>query len=194
MQSKSKSSRGGANQQTVQEGLETLQTLIPGFTPNLDAMKASCWADLALDVNGVALKVVLLKSHYPQLDLGVVLAANPKLLLQSYKSLDDSARQVKHLLVTAMDHQAILQQVPSLLDPKALVSVIVSLRKWYLGKDPIKELERDPDLVRRAQENDVPFEPVYADKDGNWTAPALQQRQKRADWQRFIDEDQFKQV
>lgn len=48
LQSKSKSSRGGANQQTVQEGLETLQTLIPGFAPNLDAMKASCWVSHAV--------------------------------------------------------------------------------------------------------------------------------------------------
>lgn len=29
---------------------------------------------------------------------------------------------------------------------------------------------------------DQPFEPVYADENGNWVVPLLNYREKRADW------------
>ena len=38
-----------------------------------------------------------------------------------------------------------------------------TVNKWYkLERNPIEVLEGDPDLVRRAQDMDVPFEPGVA--------------------------------
>jgi hypothetical protein len=46
-------------------------------------------------VNGVAEKVVLLKTHYPALDLSAVLAVHPKMLLLTSAELDRNAQQVR---------------------------------------------------------------------------------------------------
>lgn len=50
---------------------------------------------LAADANGVASKLILLKSAYPRLDLARVLATHPRLLLQTVAELDKSAQQVQ---------------------------------------------------------------------------------------------------
>ena len=68
------------------------------------------------------------------------------------------------------------------------------MNKWYnLERDPIEVLEADPDLVQRAQDNDVPLEPVYLDENGDWTCPLLNYKEKRTDWQAYIDKSQAKQ-
>ena len=55
-------------------------------------------------------------------------------------------------------------------------------------------LEDDPDLVQRAQDNDTPFEPVYMEEDGRWTAPLLNYAEKRTAWQAYIDQNFYKQA
>ena len=40
---------------------------------------------------------------------------------------------------------------------------------------------------------DVPLEPVYLNDDGSWTAPSLNYKEKRADWQAYIDRTVYKQ-
>jgi hypothetical protein len=69
-----------------------------------------------------------------------------------------SPLQVRQILVTAPSPEAILSVVPALLEPRVLASVLVTVTKWYFGKeDPVAVLSRDPDLVRRAQDNDAPW-------------------------------------
>ncbi|KAG2490964.1 hypothetical protein HYH03_010640 [Edaphochlamys debaryana] len=175
----------------LREGLQALEALLPGFTPNLDSLKASEWARIASDAPAAASKIILLKTHYPRLDLARALAAHPRLLLQSVEQLDRSATQ---LLDRAKDAERLLAAVPALLEPKALISVLITVTKWYqLEKDPIEVLEADPELVQRAQDYDVPFEPVYIDEQGNWSAPLLNYREKRTDWQKYIDQTFYKQ-
>jgi hypothetical protein len=66
------------------------------------------------------------------------------------------------------------------------------VRKWYdLKRDPIEVLEADPDLLTRAQVNDVPLEPVYMNDDGEWTCPLFNYAEKRTDWQTFIDSTRY---
>lgn len=49
---------------------------------------------------------------------------------------------------------AIVEVTPELLDPRWLVSVLVTVRKWYqLKKDPVEVLDMDPELVQRSQAN-----------------------------------------
>ncbi|GIL83261.1 hypothetical protein Vretimale_11371 [Volvox reticuliferus] len=189
-----RTARVAATPEEIRAGLETLESLVPGFTPNLDTLKASEWARLAADARAVASKIILLKSHYPRLDLARVLVAQPKLLLQSPEQLDRSARQVRSLLSRAKDLERLLAAEPALMEPRALVSVLITVTKWYyLEKDPVEVLEADPDLVRRAQDYDVPFEPVYMDEQGNWTAPLLNYKEKRTEWQKYIDQTFYKQ-
>jgi hypothetical protein len=41
------------------------------------------------------------------------------------------------------------------------------VNKWYhLKRDPIEVLEQDPDIIRRAQDMDTPFEPVSVLRNG----------------------------
>ncbi|KXZ54611.1 hypothetical protein GPECTOR_4g676 [Gonium pectorale] len=186
--------RVAASPEQLRAGLDTLEALVPGFCPNLDTLKASDWARLAADAPSVASKLILLKGHYPSLDLARVLAVQPKLLLQSNEQLDRSARQVKSLLSRASDPCRLLAAVPPLLEPRALISVLITVTKWYhLQKDPIEVLEADPELVQRAQDYDVPFEPVYMDEQGNWSAPLLNYAEKRTEWQKYIDQTFYKQ-
>lgn len=51
-------------------------------------------ANLALDVEGVAEKVVVLKTYYPRLNLSSVLSRYPKVLLQDRQQLEKSAAKV----------------------------------------------------------------------------------------------------
>ncbi len=95
--------------------------------------------------------------------------------------LRPSRIQVKRLLASARDMDLLLETVPELLSPKQLLSVLTTVscyfsnqnrnftpslkvnkwyNKWSAKRDPIEVLETDPDLIRRAQDMDVPFEPV----------------------------------
>lgn len=163
-----------ASPQDIERGVEALEALLPGFQLNMDKLKASDWGRLAADANGVATKLILLKTAYPGLDLARVLAAHPRLLLQTVAEPDKSAQQVKSLLAGAKDMERLLAAVPELMDARTLV------------------LESDPELIQRAQDMDVPFEPVY-DADGNFETPLLNYREKRTDWQAWIDQTRYKQ-
>jgi hypothetical protein len=48
-------------------------------------------------------------------------------------------------------------------------------------------------LIRTAQENDMPFEPIYQSEDGGWMVPSLNYKEKRTDWQAYIDKNIYKQ-
>lgn len=75
-------------------------------------------------------KIIMLKLHYPRLDLAKVLAKKPKMLLLSYEKLDQQAQQVRHLLSRAKDLERLLGLVPELLDPKECISILITVTKW----------------------------------------------------------------
>lgn len=178
----------------IEGGMEALELLIPGFVLNLEAMGAMDWVKLLTDPQAVAQKIVILKTYHPKLDLGKALNKYPRILLLAPGELERASSQVRSLLATAPDPDAILVEVPALLEPPNLISALVTIQKWYhLAKDPVMVLQQDPDIIRRAQENDVPFEPVYVDENGNWMAPLLNYKEKRTDWQEYIDRTVYKQ-
>lgn len=149
----SKKHKLAASREAVAAGVQALESsLVPGLKIDIEAMRAVDWVALCLDTSGAAARLVLLKTHLPRADLTRIVQCNPGLLLQDAATLEDNARQVKHLLADAKDADALLTALPSLLDPRVLLSVLVSVRKWYHGRrDPIEVLEADPDLVLRAQ-------------------------------------------
>eukprot|EP00200_Dunaliella_tertiolecta_P001510 CAMPEP_0202349006 /NCGR_PEP_ID=MMETSP1126-20121109/6682_1 /ASSEMBLY_ACC=CAM_ASM_000457 /TAXON_ID=3047 /ORGANISM="Dunaliella tertiolecta, Strain CCMP1320" /LENGTH=281 /DNA_ID=CAMNT_0048940753 /DNA_START=145 /DNA_END=989 /DNA_ORIENTATION=- len=178
----------------LESGIERLELLLPGFSINIEQLSALQWADLVTDTNGVAAKLVALKGCYPNLDLVDLLQKYPKVLTLEPQELRENAYKVMELLQGAKNPEAIIQAVPELITPKILASVIITINKWYqLERDPIEVLENDPDIVRRAQEVDTPFEPVYVNDDGSWMLPQLAYRERRSEWQKYIDQTRFKQ-
>ncbi|GAX78148.1 hypothetical protein CEUSTIGMA_g5590.t1 [Chlamydomonas eustigma] len=179
----------------IQDGIQQMQSLLPGpptFVPNMDLMKGSDWAIVLLDPQATASKLVQLKMHFPGMNLSKVIAARPTLLLRSSIELEKDALGVKKLLTTAKNIDVLLETVPALMSPKTLLSAIVTVNKWYhLKRDPVEVLEQDPDIIRRAQDMDTPFEPVYEDGEGNYEAPQLNYREKRTDWQAYIDKKYY---
>lgn len=59
------------------------------------APHACAQGHLAASAGDVGARIILLKGHYPGLDLARVLAYQPRMLLQSCEELDRSARQVR---------------------------------------------------------------------------------------------------
>eukprot|EP00877_Chromochloris_zofingiensis_P013208 jgi/Chrzof1/8140/UNPLg00187.t1 len=79
------------------------------------------------------------------------------------------------------------------MSPPTLIRVLVTVEKWYYNKkDPVAVLEADPDLITRAQACDIPFEPVYVNPDGSWTAPLLNYKESRTEWQAYLDKKLYK--
>eukprot|EP00775_Hariotina_reticulata_P003512 gene3512-3782_t len=166
--------------EAIQAGVHSLEQLLPGLQIDVEAMKASEW------------------THYPRADLPRIIQKQPQLLLQDIAEMEDNAKQVKQLLADARDPDALLTVLPSLMDPRTLISVLVTVKKWYFNKrDPVEVLEADPELILRAQDCDIPFEPVYLEGGGNgektWMAPSLNYHEKRAPWQQYIDQNIYKQ-
>ncbi|KIZ03652.1 hypothetical protein MNEG_4306 [Monoraphidium neglectum] len=178
----------------IEAGIEALELLIPGFQIDLERIKASEWVRIVTDPSSAAIKLVVLKTAYPGADLAKILQEKPGLLLQDVSVLESNARQVHSLLEGARDRDALLTALPLLLEPRTLISVLITVEKWYFKKkDPIAVLEADPDLIRRAEACDVPLEPVYINEDGSWMAPSLNYKEKRTDWQAYIDRTVYKQ-
>jgi len=181
-------------EEQLMAGFAALEALLPGFSPTLEGMSAAQWAEVAMDTKGTAAKIVTLKVVWPGVDLAQVLTRFPRPLLQTTAEITDDAAKVRDLLKRAKNPDAIIQAEPPLMVPKSLASVLVTINKWFhLAKDPVQVLENDPEIVRRAQEMDQPLEPVYQDEKGNWIVPELHYRERRADWQRYIDQQRYKQ-
>lgn len=176
----------------IEQGLTSLETLLPGFMVNLEALKASDWVTVVTDPSGVALRVIALKRAFPTLDVAVVLSAYPRPLAQPLEEVEASSTKVADLLKDAADPAAIIAELPQMLSPQAAIQVLVTLQRWFPQKDPIGILEKDADIIKRAQANDVPLEPVFFNADGSYAAPQ-NTRQVTQPWQEYIREKVYKQ-
>lgn len=180
----------GVTADSIQEGIATMEMLLPGFLVDMEAMKASDWVTLITNADLVAVKVITLKRCFPSLDLPLVLNKFPRLLNQDVQQLEKSASKVAEMLSPANDPAAIIHELPQMLNPGTCVSVLVTLQRWFPNKDPLSVLEADPDIIRRAQENDVPLEPVFFDGE-NFSAPQNTRRATQP-WQKWIRENVYK--
>ncbi|KAI8467527.1 MAG: hypothetical protein J3K34DRAFT_430311 [Monoraphidium minutum] len=175
----------------VADGILQLEGLIPGFQISCEVMKTAEWLKLVRDPAAAAVKLVALKRLYPTADLSRIIRERPSLLLQEVDALEDAGRQVQRLLESARDRDALLSALPFLLDPRTLVSVLITVDKWYFGaRDPVEVLESDPEMLIRAMTCDVPLEPVFDNPDGSLMVPSFNYKEKKADWQAHIDKTQ----
>lgn len=177
----------GHQPEVIRNNFRKLDNLLVSFKPSLDLMRPNDWAKLAADVDGLAYKIIMLKTHMPTLDMQAVMNVHPKLLLKTTEELESNVLYVSQVLAKAKEPAAIIQQVPELLEPRMLLSVLVTLKRWWPKKDAVAVLEEDPDVIRRAQEKDIPFDPVFWDEDAqSWSAPSYNSVGKLEDWQKFI--------
>lgn len=86
----------GHDRGEFQKSLATLESLVPGFAPDLDALKEADWVELIGDANAVARKIITLKTYFPTLDVVDVMARKPKVFLHSEAHLKTVSEQVRH--------------------------------------------------------------------------------------------------
>lgn len=185
----------------LEAGIKNLETILgEGFAPNLETMRAADWGTVLLDPEGVAKRLIQLKVCFPRLNLSRVVTKKPSLLLKSIEDIERDAGGTKKMLEKAKDLDTLIEELPDLLNPKVCLSILLSINKWYNGRhskeqrDPVAILEFDPDLVNRAQAMDQPFEPVYENEDGTYQAGEYLYRERRADWQAYIDKTRYGQL
>ncbi|EFJ46700.1 hypothetical protein VOLCADRAFT_105440 [Volvox carteri f. nagariensis] len=138
--------RKGLQEDVIRSGLTQMDALLPGVL-SLHRMKPSDWATVASDVNGVAEKVILLKSLYPTADIFKIVFKKPKLLLLTTKRLEQDAAQIMRLLSSAPNPCAILESTPDLVDPLSLSRCLANLAATFPGQDPVGLLQRHPDIL-----------------------------------------------
>jgi len=178
--------REGRDRGSFNKNLSMLENLVPGFSPDPNTLKESDWVELIADAGSVARKIIRLKTCFPTLDIVDVMAKKPKTFLLSDEHLKTASEQVAHLLAEAEDPGAIISATPDLLDPAMVASVLVSFQRWFRKEDPIQVLqERGASVLERAQQNDVPLDPVYFDGK-SWKAPAFDTQAKQLPWQEHV--------
>ncbi|KAK3240177.1 hypothetical protein CYMTET_49966 [Cymbomonas tetramitiformis] len=169
---------------------DVMDTLFLGFSPNMDKMKASEWAEMSMSVNKVMNNVMAIKMHFSELDVKRLLEKNPRIIMKSPSDLERDVEQVKFFLAEAKDIDALIQEVPDLLSPEVTVAVLSTFKRWWPKKDPVEALEEDPDVLRRAQEKDVPLDPVFFDGKA-WNAPSHNSKGKLQSWQKYIRKEVY---
>jgi hypothetical protein len=185
-----------ATEERLSQGLAALEGLLPGWRLDLDAagVPAASVAALALDPSEAAARVLALKDAWPRADLGAVVQRKPAVLLEDPQTIRANAAQIRQLLRTARDADALVTSVPELLSPRQCLAILITVNKWYFSRrDPVAVLESDPGLIERASAADMPLEPVFTDSQGKLTGPSLDYWNKRTEWQAYIDTNVYKQ-
>mmetsp|Transcript_20814 Transcript_20814/g.65890 ORF Transcript_20814/g.65890 Transcript_20814/m.65890 type:complete len:316 (-) Transcript_20814:30-977(-) len=180
--------RRGHEEEALVRGLRQLKSIFIEFEPVFgDGMGEGDWADMAAGVEEVFQRVITLKHHFPRLDATQVLVARPKTFLQPLEELERNVALVKSVLRDAEDVDNIVQVLPEVLDPAICISCLVTIQRWFPKKDPVEQLNLDPDMIRRAQREDIPLDPVFFDGE-SFSAPMFDRSSDNLNqpWQKYI--------
>jgi hypothetical protein len=82
--------------------------------------------------------VGVVQSYFPGVDLQRLVADNPKPLLKSKVALEEDLLNVRNMLAEAANPDALVATLPILLEPKVMVSCLVTIQRWFPKKDPLK--------------------------------------------------------
>jgi len=176
----------GYDENIFNESWSQLDSIVGAFTPDLDALKEEDWVTFVMDASLIARKIVVLKTFFPSLDVPRVLNKKPKLFLKDLEELRLVCEQVQHLLKEAPNPGVILSETPDLFDPAMVASVLISFQRWFPKDDPVQKLQADgAGILQRAQDNDIPLDPVYYDGT-TWRAPAFDTQAEQLPWQEHI--------
>lgn len=75
-------------------GWSTLELLVPGFSVDLERLKASEWASLLSTTDLVATKLITVKTAFPGIDLPTLVAKYPRILLHDVPTLQRNLAEV----------------------------------------------------------------------------------------------------
>ncbi|GLC72215.1 hypothetical protein PLESTF_001219900 [Pleodorina starrii] len=153
--------RQGLAEQLLRDNLDKLEALLPELTPDVNKMRAADWAKLAKDVNKVATMLVVIKTLYPGANVGRIVGKAPRLLLKSPEAVQADAEVVRRVLSSAPNPDAIVEEVPYLMDPAALAQSLANVSRWYNTRDPVSMISRNPKLLLNVEEADLEADPLY---------------------------------
>ncbi|GIL74326.1 hypothetical protein Vretifemale_4374 [Volvox reticuliferus] len=155
--------RQGVPEQLLRGNLDELEALLPELTPDVSKMRAGDWAKLAKDINKVATMLVVIKTCYPGANVGRIVAKVPKVLLKSPEAVSADAAVVRRVLAAASNLDAIIEEVPYLMDPAALAQSLSNVCRWYNTQDPVSMIARNPKLLLNVEEADLEADPLYGE-------------------------------
>ncbi|KAG1667847.1 hypothetical protein FOA52_011035 [Chlamydomonas sp. UWO 241] len=138
--------RKGLSEAAVREGLSRLEGLMPGLM-SLHRLKASDWVTVLRDVDGVAAKVVALKTVFPTANAFHIVSSSPKMLLRTTEAITRDAQQVADQLRSLPDPGAIVGAVPQLLEPGALSRALGAIKAAMPTQDPLQVLQATPHVL-----------------------------------------------
>lgn len=154
--------RRGVGEQAVRHGLQQLDTLLPDIL-NLHRMKPADWVTVAIDVGGVAEKLIILKDAFPRADVFHIIAKRPKTLLRASPALLEDTARVRHILASAPDPDAIVTSLPDVVDPISLSRALAYLASAFAGQDPVMLLQTRPDVMTNMGEATVELTADYGE-------------------------------
>ncbi|GIL96185.1 hypothetical protein Vretimale_2064 [Volvox reticuliferus] len=71
--------------------------------------------------------------------------------------------KVRRVLAAASNLDAIIEEVPYLMDPAALAQSLSNVCRWYNTQDPVSMIARNPKLLLNVEEADLEADPLYGD-------------------------------
>ncbi|KAG2426060.1 hypothetical protein HXX76_013250 [Chlamydomonas incerta] len=155
--------RLGIKEDVIRANLDKMEALLPELTPDVNKMRAADWAKLARDVNQVAMMLVVIKTSYPGANVGKIVSRAPKTLLQSPEQLQADAAVVRKVLAGAPNADAIIEDVPYLMNPHALAQSLSNVSRWYNTQDPVGMISKNPKLLLNVEEADLEADPLYGE-------------------------------
>jgi hypothetical protein len=157
--------RHGMSREQVEEAVAKLEALLPALSPNLDKMRASDWVTVLRDTEMVAVKLVVLKSYYPTVDLTSVLARSPRFLLADVDAMQADAQQIQAILGSKLNNlDAVIQAVPDLMRPAQAMLTLSNLKRWFPTHDVYDLLQKNPTILYQIEEADLDPDPTYGER------------------------------
>ncbi|WIA08735.1 hypothetical protein OEZ85_008159 [Tetradesmus obliquus] len=138
----------GVRQAQLLERVQALLNVLPDMDARLQAMKPADVVRLALRVDDVARKLLLLKSMFPEANVSRLCTECTHILLLDLPQFEAAVQQVHNLLAGASSPSALLDAAPMLLDPAALQEVLAELQRLFGAScSPLQLLQSNPDLA-----------------------------------------------
>ncbi len=79
------------------------------------------------------------------------------------RSFSFAAIQVKQMLASVPDIDAIMEAVPYLMNPAALAQSLANLRTWFPSSNPLQMLQENPTMLLNIEEADLDADPLYGE-------------------------------
>lgn len=86
----------------------------------------------------VAAKLVALKTIFPKATAFKIVSKTPKLLLKATSDVVADGERVRQILAPLEDPDAVIESVPELIDPRALLRALTTIQASFPSQDPLQ--------------------------------------------------------